>query len=250
MALPNDFNKALHREAGFYAAWFPITMPFAIGDYGLIEGGVFRKIGSLNNLRRDGFDVQILTAQGRPTTTNFMSEGISTVKMVAGATVPELPAANVEAKLVYEFHKKNSFIVKAREINVEQMQNIEEVARQLALMRRESKWSHRYRVVSATYTGQNCLVLLASEAGTHVEFVAAASALKQLDLGDVQVRPSISFSSSRILHNIGDTGVLGLDLFKLSFFTGGVKLMKEAPLEQGEGAVEKEFGDELQDDEL
>ena len=128
-------------------------MPFGIGDYGLIQGGVFQKVGHLNDVRGDGFNVEIRTAKGNPVSIDFLSEGITSVKTVAGAALPELPAANVEAKLTYEFQKKNSFVVKAAEMNVERMENIREVADRLAQMRRDKKWSRRYCVVSTTYTG-------------------------------------------------------------------------------------------------
>jgi hypothetical protein len=249
MSLPKDYNKALHSQANFYAAWFPITTPFQIGDYGLIQNGVFQKIGELGTLQNDGFNVKIRTATGEPTTFNFLSEGITSVKTVAGATVADLPqVADIEARLTYEFNKKNSFVVKAAEIKVERMENIREVADKLAEMRRNDKWSHRYRVVSATYTGQNCLVLLSAEAGTTVAFEATASALKQLDLGNVELKPSVSFSSDRILHSIGKTGVLGLGLFKLGLIFSDLKLLAERPLTDEERKIEEDFGDDLDDD--
>jgi len=251
MSLPTAYNKALHKQAGFYAAWFPVTMPFQIGDYGLIQNGVFNKIGHLDDLQADGLNVQIRTAKGEPTSIDFLSEGAKSIKTIAGAEVPtNLPATNVEAKITYEFDKKNSFVLKASEINVEQMQNIREVADELARLRRQNKWSHSYRVVSATYTGENCLVLLSSEAGTKVEFVAAASALQQLDLGNVEIRPSVSFSSNTILRSIGNTGPLGLNMFKLTRFLGNLKVLAEAPLTDEERNMEEDWGDELEDDDL
>lgn len=249
MGLPKEYNKALHKHANFYASWFPVTMPFGIGDYGIFQDGVFQKIGHLDDLLDDGFDAEISTAKGEPVSIDFLSEGVSSVKTVAGATVGNLPqVADVEAKLTYEFNKKNSFVVKAGEMNVERMENIREVADKLAQMRRDGNWSHRYCVVSATYTGLNCLVLLSSEAGTKVEFVASASALKQLDLGNVEFKPSVSFSSDKILRSIGKTGVLGLGLFKLSFILGNLKLLGPTdPLSAEEQAIQVDLGDEIND---
>jgi hypothetical protein len=249
MSLPKDYNQALHKHANFYAAWFPVTMPFGVGDYGVFQDGVFQKIGHLNDVRDDGFDVQIRTAKGEPVSIDFLSEGVSSVKTVAGAPVADLPSvADLEAKLTYEFHKKNSFVVKAAEMNVERMDNIRDVADRLAKMRRDGKWSHRYCVVSTTYTGLNCLVLLSSEAGTKVEFEASASALKQLDLGNFQIKPSVSFSSDKILRSMGKTGVLGLGLFKLTIFRGNLKLLgPEDPLTAEEQTIQEDLGDEIKD---
>lgn len=247
MSLPNEYNKALHRHTNFYAAWFPVTTPFGIGDYGLILNGIFQKVGHLDDLRAEGFDVTIRTASGQPASIDFLSEGAKAIKTVAGAEVPQLPAGDFQAKLTYEFTRKNSFVVKASELNVERMENIRQVADKLAQMRRDKTWSHRYRVVSATYTGKNCLVLLATEADTKVEFDATANALQQLDLGKVELRPSVSFSSDTILKSIGATGVLGLGLFGLKFFTGGLKLLGTDALTPEEREIEENWGAELKD---
>jgi hypothetical protein len=38
--LAKTFNQSIKKEVNAYAAWFPVTNTFKIGDYGLIEGGV------------------------------------------------------------------------------------------------------------------------------------------------------------------------------------------------------------------
>ncbi len=249
MGLPKDYNKALHQHANFYAAWFPITMPYQIGDYGLFQNGVFQKIGHLTQLKSDGFDVAIQTEEGKPTSIDFLSEGAKMIKVVAGAEVPQLPAANVGATVKFKFEKENSFVLKASEIQVTQMQNAHQIAQKLAELRRNKKWSHRYKVVSATFTGQNCLILLSSERGTEVGFDGEASALKQLEMGKITLKPSVSFSSDTILRSIGETGVIGLSLFKLKLLGSNIDLLGEDITEE-ELSTETDWGHEPEDDRL
>lgn len=253
MSLPKAYNKALRSHANFYAAWFPVTAPYKVGDYGLIQRGVFEKIGTLEDLRDDGFSVEVRTTPGPPSSIDFRSSGVQVIKTVAGASapVPNLPAANVDAKITFEFTKENSSVVKAATLTVEQMDNIHQVAEELARLRREKKWSHRYRVVSGTYTGENCLVMLSGKAGTQVELVAKASTLRQLDLGNVEVKPSISSSSENILKSVGNTGLIGLKLFKLkriSLFGNYFKTLAEVGLSDEERAIEDDWGEDLEDD--
>ncbi len=250
MGLPKEYNKALHQHANFYAAWFPVTMPYQVGDYGLIQNGVFQKIGHLDQLKSDGFNVDIQVADGPPTSIDFLSEGAKMVKIVAGAEVPQLPAANIEASVKFKFEKENSFALKASEIRVKMMQNAHEVAKSLAVLRRNKKWSHQYRVVSATYTGQNCLVLLSRESGTEVGFDGEASALKQLELGKITLKPSVSFSNDTVLKSIGDTGVIGLNLFKLKWMGNVINVLKGSDISEEESSIEDSWDHELDDDDL
>ncbi len=41
MSLAKNFNEALHNELTIYAAWYPVANTLKLGDFGLIEGGVF-----------------------------------------------------------------------------------------------------------------------------------------------------------------------------------------------------------------
>ncbi len=248
MSLPREFNKALHKKANFYAAWFPVATPYQVGDYGVISNGVFQKTGHLTDLAGDGFNVEIRKAKGDPVTIDFLSEGAKAVKLVAGAAVEVLPENDIKAKIKYEFNKKNSFVVKATDMVVERMDNVQQVADVLAQLRRNNKWHHSFHVVSTTYTGQNCLVLLSTDANTTVEFEASAAALKKLDIGNLEVTPSVSFNNNAILHSIGKTGPIGLNLFKLKMIGSGVNLMDVRDLSQEEKQFETDWGSDLQDD--
>jgi hypothetical protein len=253
MSLPEEYNKALRKTGGFYAAWFPITTPFRIGDFGLVHDGVFQKIGHLDDLRDDGFNVPLRTAPGQPAPLDLVTEGVKTIRTLAGvaAPIPNFPAGEMSATITYEFQKQNSFVVKAAELTVEQMENVQQMAEELARLRREEKWSHQYRVVSSTYTAKDCLVLLAQKTNTSISFEGAASALQLLDSGKVEVKPTISSSSDTVLKVVGKTGAMGIKLFKLkmiSVFGSNVKLLKEQPLQPDEKAIEADWGEDLPSD--
>lgn len=246
MGLAAEYNKALHKHANFYAAWFPLAAPFRIGDYGLIRDGVFEKIGHL-----DEFGVAFQTEAGtQAPSLDFMSEGTRSIAFVGGAELPAsaLPIGEAEAKLTFNFDRKNSFVVKAEQIQMTRMANIRQVAEALAQLRREKKYSHRWRVVSTVYTAHKCLVLMSTESGTKVEFTGKASALKQLNVGNVELKPSFNVSSDAILKSVGESGVLGLGLFKLRQLLGGFEVLSEGTPRPEESEIEEDWGDELESD--
>ena len=76
--------------------------------------------------------------------------------------------------------------------------------------------------------------------------------MKQIDLGSVELSPSVSFSSDTILKVIGSTGPIGLKLFKLKYFAlmGDLKLLKEQPLDEKEREIEDDWGEDLENDDL
>jgi hypothetical protein len=78
-----------------------------------------------------------------------------------------------------------------------------------------------------------------------VDIVGTVDVLKQLELGKVEVKPRISSSTAAVVNTVGDTGVVGLRLFKLGWF-GGLKILgpgDKVPVETHEN-----WGADLEDD--
>ena len=235
MGVAKSFNKMLHKELTVYAAWLPVTNTFELGDYGHFEGGVFRKTGNIAK-----FGVNFDQASGAKASIDFTSNGARVFRMVAGTAVPSLQGiGDVEAKLSFDFSKKGSSVVKAS-IDVVEMQNIDQVGKQLA---KHPDWEKYNRVVSALYTGEKCVIIAARDADTKVEFSGSASALAQIELGKVELKPSFQSSTKTAFKSVGETGPIGLGLFKIGWLNK-VKLLGD----EEEPQIQKDWGDEFEDD--
>lgn len=189
MSLAKNFNKSLYKQLSIYAAWFPVANTFKLGDYGLIEGGVFRQMGNILKL-----GINFEQAAGQSASLDFMSAGATVVRTVGNASVDSLPeVGDLEAKLTYSFEKQDSCLIKAS-LTALQMENIHQVGKELAA---HQDWEHRFRVVSAIYQGEHCVIILTQDANTKVEFAGKVNLLKQVELGNVQIKPTVSSSSER-----------------------------------------------------
>lgn len=209
------FSSVLHNEIRVHAAWLPITNTFRIGDYGLISDGVFVAMGNIAE-----FAVTPEVMDGPPSAVDFKSDGTRYARLAGDATlseVPSLPDANIGAKLVIEFQRADSFLIKAK-ITCKLISNVAAVAEKLSA---SGRWQTRWAVVSGLYTGENSLIVSSRSAGTKLEISGTATALKQLDLGGASAGITVNASENVGLQVIGQTGVIGLSLFKLGFFRGG-----------------------------
>jgi hypothetical protein len=232
--LARSFNKALYNDLTIYAAWYPVANTIRLGDFGLIEDGVFRAMGNISE-----FDVKFNQAAGASASIDFMSQGGTAVRMLGGAKVDSYPeVGSLDATLSFNFECANSCLIKGM-LSVIEMQNIYQVAKRL---KAHDGWERRFRVVSATYTGEKSVIIATSESGTKVEFSATVDALKQVELGKVDADVAIQSSREKVFMSVGKTGVVGLRLFKLGIF-GGVKVLGDE-----EAAYEEQWGEELEDD--
>lgn len=208
MGLASDFNKEVHKHITVHAAWLPVTNTFAVGDFGVISDGVFVKMG---NVATD-FGVQFQTQAGQQSSLDFKSDSVRLFRFAAGASVNAFPDNPIEAKLKIEFGKEKSFFVKAM-LTVTAMESVFDVARRLAVI---PQWNEgKFKVVSAAFTGQNCVVLSSTGKNAVIEIDGKADALKKLELGNLDAGLSFTSKSNLGLEILGQTGVVALRLFQV-----------------------------------
>jgi hypothetical protein len=230
------FSKILHKEIDVHAAWMPVANNFQLGDYGVISDGVFVKMGNISE-----YDVSFVAAVAPPIQLKFRSAGTRVRRFAGGAEITAMPPADIDAKLVVEFDAADSFYLDAH-LTAEAIENLAQVGRKL---RDAAGWKRKYRVVHSTYTGQNCTILSSRSANSKVEISGKASALQQLELGHADVGLTVSGAVSAGLEVVGETGVVGLRMFKLQPLGGGPDFLDTD--DQDEDLVEESAGD-LDDD--
>jgi hypothetical protein len=236
MGIAATFSKHLHKEVDAHAAWLPVANNFAVGDYGLVSDGVFNRMGSISE-----FGVDAAGADTNAVKLDFKSEGTRLVSLVGEAEVSELPPAPIDAKLRIEFSNRDSYYAKAAKASVSEIPNLRQVAAQLA---KADGWRRKYRVVWSTVTAHDCLIVTSRAANAAFELSGKAEVLKQLGLGGAKAGVNISGERDVGLSIVGETGVVGLKLFKLKLWGDQAKLLGP----EGEVEIEEDAGDELEDD--
>src|SRR5262245_56673061 len=205
MGTAKEFNRVLHNEIDVHAAWLPVTNAFRLGDYGLISDGVFVSMGNI-----DEFGIGITQTNAPGSKLDFKSAGTRVVRFAGGVEAPNLPAADIEAKLVVEFESENSFLLKTNVSGI-LMNNMAEVARKLAAT---GQWKRKFVAVSGSYAGENALIVSSRGRKSHIEISGKADALRQLEMGSASVGFEITGSQNVGLEIIGQSGTIGLRLFK------------------------------------
>jgi hypothetical protein len=200
------------------AAWLPIVDRYRVGDFGKISGGVFHRMGNLT----DDFGIEVPCHDGQEASIDFISSRTRTVRVEAGAEVPNFSAGSAEAKLMFEFQRSRSFVVKAKNVTASTMDSIHRVAEEWF---DHEEYSRRIRIVSKVYTVEDALLLAAVEKGTKVEISGKAELLQGADIGTVKAGAGLTISSNKSLglKLVGASGPIALDLFRVRIL-GGVSM--------------------------
>jgi hypothetical protein len=162
------------------------------------------------------------------------------VKLVGGAEVTALPEAPVEASLRVEFGGSASSMVKAAEVSVTEIVDLQQVTTALA---NADGWKRGWRVVRSLWTAHNCAIAISSGKNAHFELAGKAEALKQLDLGSANAGVTVAAENNVGFSSLGKTGVVGLGLFKVSWIGGRTRF-----LDAGEVQVQVDEDDALESD--
>jgi hypothetical protein len=239
MGTASLFDDVLKRELNIHAAWLPVTNTYEVGDFGIVSDGVWTKMG---NIRR--FGVGWAAAAGPPATINFTSKGTRLVRAVGNAKVEAFPNQPIDASLTIEFERESSFFLKVA-LTVSQMQDLAAVADKLGQV---SQWKSQYRVVSAAYTGQQCTILSSKAANSKIALSGKADALQQLELASASAGITVSSSEEIGLNLVGETGIVGLSLFKLRWLIGGINVLDAGRPDDPNAKLVVDTWDKLTDD--
>ena len=214
MGIARTYAKILHRELTCRAAWPPLANVLALGDYGLMSGGVFVALG---NITRD-FGVAVLAGPESPQVKlDFVSQSATTLRSAAQVEVPVFPNTPVDAELRFEFAEADSLVLKANTLVTREMQNVRAA---LAMVEQKAGWRRKYRVVRQLWICRRALVLSSIAAGARISLRAEARVLRELDLGNVSADIAIGNERGVGLDFVGREGVIGLGLVRLNVLGG------------------------------
>lgn len=231
MGLAHKYAEILARELECRAVWPPIANTVALGDFGLMSGGVFVPLG---NVTRD-FGVAIdRRPESQRARFDFVSRFTSTRRTVAGGVVAAFPDEPVEAELCFEFEDAASLVLKAGELSTQEIGNSAAI---LGILRDMPGWRRRYRLVRQVWSCRRALVLSSLDAMAKVSLRATASVLRRVEIGDVDSDVSVTSGSGVGLEIIGRAGVLGVGLVRIGWL-GGERTRGDVVADAGEGVAD------------
>lgn len=236
MGVPAEFSKRLHEAIGAHSAWPPVTNSFGLGDYGLVSDGIFQRLGNIQE-----FDIGFASSESPAADLDMKSSDATRVAMVANVVVDALPPAPIDAKLRIELGGKGSYYAKATRMTSVDMTNVGQVA---GALERAPGWRRKYRVVRSVIVAHDCLLVTASADQATFELSGNADVLNVLNIGAAGASVSITNDTNIGVTIVGRTGVIGLRLFKLKWFSGDPRFLKPGEEADFDDATD----DELEDD--
>jgi hypothetical protein len=194
------YLKEMHNNVGYFATWLPANT-IKLGDFGVVEDGGFRRLGSLSELGIPCSEVR----EGAPQDMSYYASANRTTGGTAGAgeVVP-----GVKAEVSITFTGAGGYIFEAVAVR-----NLE-IADRLATGKRildaykQLHWHKEWLLVDSVYTAASATILVSLDSSS--EIMLKASGDVALGLADPKLGLTVSSSSGRIVQLIAKSDLTPL----------------------------------------
>ena len=215
------YAKGIKRKLeNYWAAWLPGTH-FAIGDIGTLNGYLFEKIGTLDELKLKYYAV----TDTDPSSLDISSEsGVSVSFKAAGETNTSFAHIGAaEAGLKIQFGAQGAFILQAPEMFASEVGDRLNLRRQILGTFNKGVWEKDWLVITRLLKATSATVLISKSSNASLELTAkgnlsgAAAAIGAADAGITikhQQGDTVSMIGGR-----GVTPLFQLSRLKTSFFS-------------------------------
>lgn len=228
------YDDTLRAALGCRAVWPPVLAPLRLGDFGAVDGGVFRRLGHVEE-----FGLGFAAERGQPAQLDLVSADARLTRFAGGAEVPSLAGLGAVAASVHvEFTRSDGFLIKSAGVEVEQIADLGALARRLHAARAPDgrRWRPlAWRLVWQLYRGRDVLFFAARSAGSRVELHGSAVGLH----GPGGSAGLVSHRAAGLAFEVvGASGPVGLGLARVRI-AGGVKFFSSEPDGEDDEWVER-----------
>lgn len=180
-------NGIKEKLVGYYAAWLPIER-FKLGDVGVLDGNLFRRITSLADPA-----LQISFKErpdDEPAPINYVSDSGAKLHFKAGGEVnpnlPNIPKAKVGIGV--DFSQTGAFVINAPEVYAPSVENIRQVGANIISAYRAGIWEEDWAAIVEIIYAPVATYIISRSSGSKLEFSVEGDAkVGSIDFGNTSV---------------------------------------------------------------
>lgn len=205
-SVEQQYTKELRNGLGYLATWLP-GMPIFLGDVGLIDDGVFKRVSHLQPL-----GVGFKTQKDRSTDRyEYQSSGKISVEMSAkGESAAGFShISDAEAGIAVTFKDEKAVVLSAEGVRSDLIKDLD--ALETSIRERSDVWDPDWVVVTEVVTAASSTVLISNSSDSRIELKATGSVGSAgLKLADADAKLQIAMSRGLHTQIVSATGLTPL----------------------------------------
>jgi hypothetical protein len=194
------YQQEMHRNVGFFATWLPASI-LELGDFGVLEAGRFRKIGSLK-------EIGITDVEVREGTPENMSYSASAERKAGASTEASAAVPVAKAELSIRFTRQGGYVFEAAGMRNVEIANRMALANRILAVYEQDRWRKEWLVVDSIYRAASATIIVSEDGSSEIVLKASGNIpLGSLPLADPQLGLSVSSSSGKVVHVVAQSGL-------------------------------------------
>jgi hypothetical protein len=192
-----------------YANWEP-GQPISLGDYGLLQGSIFVRLGSIQDL---GITIQERSDKKKDQKF-FSSKGSADVKFTSAGLAPAGGTVNLKASLEVDFSNERAVFFNAADCQYSMVADKVALGDEVMKRYRDRKWKRGWTIVTDLVQAGATTLAVSGGSSSSIIFEAAGN-VPNIDLADASI--GLSIKSAR---NVGYQVVAAQGLVPLIGLSG------------------------------
>jgi len=197
------YLKEMHNNVGYFATWLPANT-VKLGDFGVVEGGGFRRLGSLSELGIPNSDAR----EGPPQDMSYSASAKRTTGASAGvgAVVP-----SVKAEVSITFTGAGGYVFEAVGVRSLEIGDRLATCERILDAYRRQRWEKEWLLIDSVCKAASATILVSLDSSSEVVLKASGDIpLGPLPLADPKLGLTVSSSSGRIVQLVAKSDLTPL----------------------------------------
>ncbi len=195
MASPvKTYQEEMHGNLGFFASWLPAD-PVDVGDIGVLEGGRFRRVGTLAEL---GIPCDVEVTPGKSAMQFTSTEGVQ-LDASGGANVQA--AARFEVSI--RFSGAGAFVFHASGLQLRRLRNRGQVAEAMLDNYERKRWKKEWLLVESVHAAERASIIISEDNAARLVLAADVKLPPTISLADPKVGFEVAATEGKLFQTLG-----------------------------------------------
>lgn len=220
-SIQKQYTKEIRKRfGGYYATWTP-DVPLKLGDIGLLNDNVFKRIDNLENL---GIPFSIHRDNTKSSLEHASQGSVSQTFKLAGQAAPQgSMLKDADAGIIVDFLRERSVLFKINNVTSSSIDGIIGLGERILEMYHQKKWNKEWVLITELKEAESGTVLISNSSNGRIELKANVDVGAQvLDIADASLNLSVQRSKNMDVKIIANENLT--PLFQLTAISkGGLK---------------------------
>ena len=182
-SIAEDYAKAMHQHFRILFANWPPGQPLELGDYGIVKGSMFMRMGNISE-----FKIPFTTRVDQTKDPmHFESSGSVKVVFKAKGSATAGGLMNTKAGFQINFSNKKATFFNAAKCAVNSIESKAVLGKVILRLKDEGKWDKQHAIITEIVTAGSTTIIISKEKSASISIEAKSDSVKTIDLADASI---------------------------------------------------------------